>query len=128
MTFEEQASGASMSIGGTTWVGYHRPGGSTALEESRSHGLPPGRRPSPETDLGFERADRFSSADLPPAARHDDVPAGLAPGGWGLAGPLEGRRQEGPPSRPGGRFAYRFCARDLQLVQAPEAGPRQRSR
>ncbi len=76
---------------------------------------------SPETYLGYERAEHFAST---PAAVRDQatayaVPDRLALNAWGLAG----RWTVGPESATlqgaSGRIAYRFQARDLHLVLGP---------
>ncbi len=104
-------------------------GGATALVDPKASGsqaaAPSGPLPSPETYLGFERADRFASgALLPPAARNYDLPAELALNHWGLAGRWWVDSEKATSSSPGGRIAYRFRARDLHLVLGPGAGNR----
>ena len=127
MTFEEQASGASMSIGGTTWV-------TTALADQRPwrnpeatvchQGAAHRRRPIWALSAPIASAPRTCRRQR---AMTTSPQASLpAAGAWRARWRVDDKKA--PPSRPGGRFAYRFCARDLQLVQAPEAGTQQRSR
>lgn len=76
---------------------------------------------SPETYLGYERAEHFAST---PAAVHDRATAYATPARLGLnAWGLTGRWTVGPESATldgaSGRIAYRFHARDLHLVLGP---------
>ncbi|HEY0296457.1 MAG TPA: cytochrome c biogenesis protein DipZ [Bordetella sp.] len=78
---------------------------------------------SPETYLGYERADRFASG---PAAR-DSVHAYAAPAmpalnAWGLDGDWTVGPEQASLSGSAGRIVYRFHARDLHLVLGPGAG------
>ena len=106
-----------------------RKGGATALVDPKASGsqaaAPSGPLPSPETYLGFERADRCASgALLPPAARNYALPADLALNHWGLAGRWWVDSEKATSSSPGGRLVYRFRARDLHLVLGPGASNR----
>lgn len=106
-----------------------RPGVSNALVDPEATGslaaAPSGQLPSPETYLGFERADRFASgALLPPAARTYDFPADLALNHWGLAGRWWVDGEKATATSPGAGLVYRFRARDLHLVLGPGAGNR----
>jgi thiol-disulfide isomerase/thioredoxin len=76
---------------------------------------------SPETYLGYSRAERFvspggASRDEP---REYEVPAALNLNHWGLAGNWTIGRQAAVVNAPGGTIAYRFHARDLHLVMSP---------
>jgi thiol-disulfide isomerase/thioredoxin len=76
---------------------------------------------SPETYVGYERADRFAS---PGGAERDRrrlyaVPRRLALNEWALAGEWTIGRQAAVLSSPNGRIVYRFHARDLHLVIGP---------
>ena len=68
---------------------------------------------SPETYLGSERSENRVSTD-----------ARLRLNQWSLAGDWAVRRQAAVLERANGRIAYRFHARDLNLVMAPGAGGR----
>ncbi|HQQ69819.1 MAG TPA: thioredoxin family protein, partial [Alicycliphilus sp.] len=76
---------------------------------------------SPETYLGYERAEHFASmpAAVPDRATAYATPAHLGLNAWGLTG----RWTVGPESATldgaSGRIAYRFHARDLHLVLGP---------
>jgi cytochrome c biogenesis protein CcdA/thiol-disulfide isomerase/thioredoxin len=75
---------------------------------------------SPETYIGYDRAQHFASAESP---AHDTLTAYTAPtqlplndwalgGQWNISG-------ESALARPGARIVYRFHARDLNLVLGP---------
>jgi thiol-disulfide isomerase/thioredoxin len=76
---------------------------------------------SPETYLGYERAERFSS----PGGLSGDTsvtytePARLRLNEWALAGDWTVGWQPATLNEPGGRIVYRFHARDLHLVMGP---------
>ena len=73
---------------------------------------------SPETYVGYNRAENFSSlAGLAADERHVyEVPAGLHLNEWALSGDWTVGGQAAVLNREGGRLAYRFHARDLHLV------------
>ena len=76
---------------------------------------------SPETYLGYERAENFVST---PNARHDEAadyaaPARLALNDWGLAGHWKVGPESATLAATSGRIVYRFQARDLHLVLGP---------
>jgi thiol-disulfide isomerase/thioredoxin len=78
---------------------------------------------SPETYLGYGRAENFASSngavlDTPHGYA---APARLALNQWALAGDWTVGRQAIVLNQAGGRIAYRFHARDLHLVMAPPA-------
>jgi thiol-disulfide isomerase/thioredoxin len=78
---------------------------------------------SPETYVGYERAENFASAGRDLDRRHlYAAPARLALNHWGLAGEWTIGRQATVLGSPNGRIVYRFHARDLHLVMGP---PRQ---
>jgi cytochrome c biogenesis protein CcdA/thiol-disulfide isomerase/thioredoxin len=76
---------------------------------------------SPETYLGFERAENFVS---PGGAKGDRVasystPQPLALNSWGLDGQWNIGAERASLNAPNGRIVYRFHARDLHLVLGP---------
>lgn len=76
---------------------------------------------SPETYLGYERAEHFAST---PAAVHDqavayETPKRLGLNAWGLDGLWSVGPESATLDRASGRIAYRFHARDLHLVLGP---------
>jgi thiol-disulfide isomerase/thioredoxin len=79
---------------------------------------------SPETYVGYARADRFAS---PGGAAHGqrrvyEFPGKLKLNGWALAGHWTVGGEAAVSSDPNGRIAYRFHARDVNLVVAPAEG------
>jgi hypothetical protein len=78
---------------------------------------------SPETYVGYERAERFASPGgaVPDVRRVYAAPARLGLNRWALAGDWTVGRQAAVLNEAGGRVAYAFHARDLHLVVAPAA-------
>jgi cytochrome c biogenesis protein CcdA/thiol-disulfide isomerase/thioredoxin len=72
---------------------------------------------SPETYIGYARAERFAS---PGGLLHDKAkdyaPGPLSLNQWSLAGRWTDKPQVAVTEKPGGRIAFRFHARDLHLV------------
>jgi thiol-disulfide isomerase/thioredoxin len=83
---------------------------------------------TPETYLGYGRAERFASAASSGQrrSRRYDLPDRLELNGWGLAGAWTIGEQRISLDEPGGRIACRFQARDAHLVMGPTAGGRGR--
>src|SRR5262249_18253226 len=79
---------------------------------------------SPETYVGYQRAENFlSSGGRDVGRRHRyAAPAKLALNQWALSGEWTIGKQATVLSTPNGKIAYRFHARDLNLVMGP---PRQ---
>jgi cytochrome c biogenesis protein CcdA/thiol-disulfide isomerase/thioredoxin len=79
---------------------------------------------SPETYIGYERAEHFISAT--PMARDLDIPYDLARSlslnQWGLGGSWNVGPEYATSTAPGGKIVFRFHARDLHLVLGPGAG------
>jgi Thioredoxin like C-terminal domain/AhpC/TSA family len=77
---------------------------------------------SPETYLGSGRAERFASPGGAVANERQAyaVPEALRINEWALAGEWTIRREDVISDQAGGSLAYRFHARDLHLVLAPE--------
>lgn len=76
---------------------------------------------SPETYLGYERAENFAST---PKAVHDKTTTYLEPhetrlNAWGLGGQWMVGPQSASLTGPSGRIVYQFKARDLHLVLSP---------
>ena len=76
---------------------------------------------SPETYIGYARADRFMSHG---GLKHDQVHEYEAPkhpglNQWGLEGKWVDRQQEAVLKEAGGKIIFRFHARDLHLVLGP---------
>jgi thiol-disulfide isomerase/thioredoxin len=78
---------------------------------------------SPENYLGLARTENFASPggavlDKP---RMYELPTGLRLNGWALSGDWTVRKDASALNKAGGRIAYRFHARDVQLVMGPAA-------
>ncbi|WP_322071708.1 cytochrome c biogenesis protein DipZ [Paraburkholderia bannensis] len=76
---------------------------------------------SPETYIGFERAEGFASPGGVAQDRVRDYRAPANPGlnHWGLAGAWSVGAEHATLAKPGGEIVYRFHARDLHLVLGP---------
>lgn len=79
---------------------------------------------SPETYVGYERAENFMSRDGTIYDKpHDYVgPARLWLNHWALSGDWTIGKQATVLNKADGRIAYRFHARDLNLIMGPAAG------
>jgi cytochrome c biogenesis protein CcdA/thiol-disulfide isomerase/thioredoxin len=78
---------------------------------------------SPETYVGYERAENFAS---PGGLNQDDpqlyqTPAGLKLNQWALAGKWKDQDQFATSLTPGASISFRFHARDLHLVLGPDS-------
>jgi len=78
---------------------------------------------SPETYVGYERAENFTS---PGGAVKDTVsdyhaPSSPSLNNWGLAGRWNVGPEQATAAQAGARIVYRFHARDLHLVLGPDA-------
>jgi cytochrome c biogenesis protein CcdA/thiol-disulfide isomerase/thioredoxin len=78
---------------------------------------------SPETYIGYERAQNFTSAggESPDKLHAYAPPARLSLNDWGLAGDWKVGAEHATLAGAGGRIVYRFHARDLHLVLGPAA-------
>jgi cytochrome c biogenesis protein CcdA/thiol-disulfide isomerase/thioredoxin len=78
---------------------------------------------SPETYVGYDRAENFASPGGAVRDREHDytIPAQLATNEWALAGAWNIADEKAKLSRANGRIAFRFHARDLNLVLGPSA-------
>ena len=75
---------------------------------------------SPETYLGYERAERFASGRLDADRRRRfEAPGRLPLNAWALAGEWTSGRHATALHKAGGRIAVRFHARDVHLVMGP---------
>jgi cytochrome c biogenesis protein CcdA/thiol-disulfide isomerase/thioredoxin len=78
---------------------------------------------SPETYVGYSRADNFAS---PGGAERDGdraytIPASLKTNEWALSGTWNVGDEKATLAKAGGRIAFRFRARDVNLVLGPSA-------
>jgi thiol-disulfide isomerase/thioredoxin len=77
---------------------------------------------SPENYLGYERTANFASPGAEPGRRRVyAAPGRLALNHWALSGDWAVEKEAVALHRAGGRIAYRFHARDLNLVMGPAA-------
>lgn len=78
---------------------------------------------SPETYLGYARAENFASPGGVKADQPKDyaAPASPALNQWGLAGNWKVGEEQARLEQANGRITYRFHARDLHLVLGPGA-------
>jgi thiol-disulfide isomerase/thioredoxin len=78
---------------------------------------------SPESYLGYEQAQNFASPGRPglDESRDYDVPDNLLLNQWALAGTWAIERGASVLTGPEGRLAFRFHARDVNLVLGPPA-------
>lgn len=78
---------------------------------------------SPETYIGYERTDNFSSTSraLLDKRHAYTFPAQLGLNHWALSGDWTFRKQFAALNSANGRIAFRFHARDLHLVMGPAA-------
>ena len=76
---------------------------------------------SPENYVGYERAEGFSSPGgaAPDKSRMYELPARFNRNNWALAGDWTIKRDAAELNKPDGRIAYRFHARDFNLVMGP---------
>jgi cytochrome c biogenesis protein CcdA/thiol-disulfide isomerase/thioredoxin len=78
---------------------------------------------SPETYLGYGRAERFTSPGGPAPDRRQTYTAPSPQlNEWGLQGEWSVGREHAALDAPGGAIVYRFHARDLHLVLGPGRG------
>ena len=77
---------------------------------------------SPETYVGHARAEHFASPGGQRAGQVSDylAPAALSLNEWALAGRWAVGEEDAQLQQAGGRIVYRFHARDLHLVLAPQ--------
>jgi hypothetical protein len=78
---------------------------------------------SPENYVGYERTENFASPGgaLRDKPRTYELPARLRVNEWGLSGDWTVRKDASALSKPNGRIAYRFHARDLHAVMGAAA-------
>jgi cytochrome c biogenesis protein CcdA/thiol-disulfide isomerase/thioredoxin len=81
---------------------------------------------SPETYIGYERAEHFASIGTVVRGHEQDyaMPPSLATNEWALAGTWTIGGEKATLAQAGGRIAFRFHARDLNLVLGPGADGR----
>jgi cytochrome c biogenesis protein CcdA/thiol-disulfide isomerase/thioredoxin len=80
-----------------------------------------GKVRSPETYIGYARADRFASpgGQMKDQGKDYAIPSSLELNQWALGGRWTVEPQFATSQSPGGKIAFRFHARDLHLVLGP---------
>jgi len=74
---------------------------------------------SPETYIGYERAENFAATAVRDREHDYSIPTTLATNQWGLGGTWTVADENAKLARAGGRIAFRFHARDVNLVLGP---------
>ena len=76
---------------------------------------------SPETYVGYDRAENFASTAVRDREHEYSIPSTLATNQWGLGGTWTVADEKAKLERAGGRIAFRFHARDVNLVLGPSS-------
>jgi len=74
---------------------------------------------SPETYIGYERAENFATSVAEDKPHLYTLPSILGPNQWALSGEWIVRKDAAALNKSGGRIAYRFHARDANLIMGP---------
>jgi hypothetical protein len=77
---------------------------------------------SPESYLGYEKAEAFASDALQDAPRDYSLPKQLSLNQWALAGDWTVKGGGAVLNKPDGRIVYRFHARDVNLIMGVPPG------
>ena len=79
---------------------------------------------SPETYVGYARAERFASSGglMPERSQNYQAPAALKLNQWALSGDWTVSAEKAVLGRASGKIIYQFYARDLHLVLSPGRG------
>jgi thiol-disulfide isomerase/thioredoxin len=77
---------------------------------------------SPESYLGYQKAETFASDALQDAPRVYSVPTKLSLNQWALAGDWTVKGGGSVLNKPGGQIVYRFHARDVNLIMGVPPG------
>lgn len=98
------------------------PGGYVQPDAKGAEAAAPTDVRSPETYVGYARAERFADGALVPDAAYDyRAPSSLSMDAWALAGRWAVHAQYATLASAGGSVSYRFQGRDLHLVLGPAA-------
>jgi thiol-disulfide isomerase/thioredoxin len=81
-----------------------------------------GRLRSPESYLGYQKAEAFASDALQDAPRVYSVPSKLSLNQWALAGDWTVKGGAAALNKPDGQIVYRFHARDVNLIMGVPPG------
>jgi len=77
---------------------------------------------SPESYLGYERAETFAGNAVDDAPSSYTIPPSLALNQWALAGNWTVKGKSAELKEPNGRIVFRFHARDVNLILGPPRG------
>jgi thiol-disulfide isomerase/thioredoxin len=77
---------------------------------------------SPESYLGYERAESFAGNAVEDAPRSYTIPSSLTLNQWALAGNWTLKGKGAGLNEPNGRIVFRFHARDVNLILGPPRG------
>ncbi len=77
---------------------------------------------SPESYLGYQKAEAFASDALQDAPRVYSVPRGMSLNQWALDGDWTVKGGAAVLNKPGGQIVYRFHARDVNLIMGVPPG------
>jgi len=77
---------------------------------------------SPESYLGYERAESFAGNAVEDTPRSYTIPPSLSLNQWGLSGNWTVKGKGAELNEPNGRIAFRFHARDANLILGPPRG------
>jgi cytochrome c biogenesis protein CcdA/thiol-disulfide isomerase/thioredoxin len=98
------------------------PGGVVAVNANGAELAPSASDQSPETYVGYDRADNFASpGGIVEDETHAYTSAPLQTNQWSLSGDWTVKNENAILDAAGGRIVYRFHARDLHLVLGPAA-------
>ncbi|KND57395.1 DipZ protein [Candidatus Burkholderia verschuerenii] len=102
-------------------VARHMPSASEAIQQGAMMQADNADVRSPETYIGYERAEQFMSPGGETQNRVHDyaVPKALDVNDWGLSGPWNVGAEHATLAGKSGRIVYRFHARDLHFVLGP---------
>ena len=81
-----------------------------------------GQLRSPESYLGYERAETFAGNAVDDAPSSYTIPPSLALNQWALAGNWTVKGKGAELKEPNGRIVFRFHARDVNLIMGPPRG------
>ena len=77
---------------------------------------------SPESYLGYERAETFAGDAVEDAPHSYTIPSNLALNQWALAGNWTVKGKSAELNEPNGKIVFRFHARDANLILGPPRG------
>jgi thiol-disulfide isomerase/thioredoxin len=94
-------------------------GGTTIVPGAGVEAAPSDDIESPETYVGYDRAENFASPQRLSAPQTYTIPANLPLNDWALSGSWLVGREAGILQSSGGKIVFRFHARDFNMVLGP---------